>query len=216
MHRTRILHDPHSSPSVSHQFGSPSFQCHLRKCPGLLVVGQKRKEIERRVPLPVEVNRIATSRRSDRKRGAVPRPSSVRYPILPHTPIRIMYLRRTSQDAHSTIGPQDVPLPPSIAPSISPSPSLHSAHPSHTIASSSSLPLPNGSPSHHGSTNSLQTSQNQERGYRVRNQPDLTGWARMYDLVGQFDKDRVANTKEDVDTLLVFVSLTPYHLLLSS
>ena len=55
-----------------------------------------------------------------------------------------------------------------------------------------------------------QTFQEQEKVYRVRNEPDRTGWARMCDLVGQFDKERVMNTKEDVDTLLVFVSCALY------
>ena len=41
---------------------------------------------------------------------------------------------------------------------------------------------------------------------RVRIEPERTGWARIYDLVRQVDKDRVADIKEDTDTLLVFVS----------
>ena len=40
---------------------------------------------------------------------------------------------------------------------------------------------------------------------RVRVEPELTGWAKLYDLIRQFDKDRVADVKEDIDTLLVFV-----------
>ena len=40
---------------------------------------------------------------------------------------------------------------------------------------------------------------------RVRVEPERTGWARLYDLVRQVDKDRVADVKEDIDTLLVFV-----------
>ena len=43
---------------------------------------------------------------------------------------------------------------------------------------------------------------------RVRIEPERTGWARMYDLVRQVDKDRVADIKEDIDTLLVFVSFS--------
>ena len=43
--------------------------------------------------------------------------------------------------------------------------------------------------------------------HRVRIEPERTGWARIYDLVRQFDKDRVIDVKEDIDTLLVFVSL---------
>ena len=42
---------------------------------------------------------------------------------------------------------------------------------------------------------------------RVRIEPERTGWARIYDLVRQVDKDRVADIKEDIDTLLVFVRL---------
>ena len=46
--------------------------------------------------------------------------------------------------------------------------------------------------------------------HRVRIEPERTGWARIYDLVGQFDKDRVIDVKEDIDTFLVFVSLSSY------
>ena len=46
--------------------------------------------------------------------------------------------------------------------------------------------------------------------HRVRIEPERTGWARIYDLVRQFDKDRVIDVKEDIDTLLVFVSLSSY------
>ena len=42
---------------------------------------------------------------------------------------------------------------------------------------------------------------------RVRIEPERTGWARMYDLVREYDKNRIMNNKEDIDTLLVFVSL---------
>ena len=41
---------------------------------------------------------------------------------------------------------------------------------------------------------------------RVRIEPERTGWARIYDLVHEFDKNRIVDTKEDIDTLLVFVS----------
>ena len=40
----------------------------------------------------------------------------------------------------------------------------------------------------------------------MRNEPERTGWARMYDLVREYDKGRVSDNKEDIDTLLVFVS----------
>ena len=49
-----------------------------------------------------------------------------------------------------------------------------------------------------------------DRVQRVRIEPERTGWARLYDLVRQVDKDRVADVKEDIDTLLVFVSLPLY------
>ena len=42
---------------------------------------------------------------------------------------------------------------------------------------------------------------------RVRVEPERTGWARMYDLVREYDKNRILDNKEDIDTLLVFVSL---------
>ena len=42
---------------------------------------------------------------------------------------------------------------------------------------------------------------------RVRIKPERTGWARMHDLVREYDKNRVVDNKEDIDTLLVFVSL---------
>ena len=52
----------------------------------------------------------------------------------------------------------------------------------------------------------LQGSQRQEDNVRrVRVEPERTGWAKLYDLIRQFDKDRVADVKEDIDTLLVFV-----------
>ena len=41
---------------------------------------------------------------------------------------------------------------------------------------------------------------------RVRIEPERTGWARMYDLVREHDKNRIIDNKEDIDTLLVFVS----------
>ena len=42
---------------------------------------------------------------------------------------------------------------------------------------------------------------------RVRIEPERTGWARMHDLVREYDKNKVVDKKEDIDTLLVFVSL---------
>ena len=46
----------------------------------------------------------------------------------------------------------------------------------------------------------------------VRIEPERTGWARLYDLVQEFDKNRIVDNKEDIDTLLVFVSLYPFKL----
>lgn len=43
---------------------------------------------------------------------------------------------------------------------------------------------------------------------RVQIEPERAGWARLYDLVRQKDKDRVEDVKEDIDTLLVFVSIS--------
>ena len=57
-----------------------------------------------------------------------------------------------------------------------------------------------------GTTNS-QDGSKEDRPLRVRIEPERTGWARIYDLVRQVDKDRVADIKDDIDTLLVFVSL---------
>lgn len=47
---------------------------------------------------------------------------------------------------------------------------------------------------------------------RVEIEPGRTGWARLYDLTRQFDKDRVEDVKEDIDALLVFVSSRILHL----
>ena len=46
-----------------------------------------------------------------------------------------------------------------------------------------------------------------EKVQRIRIEPERTGWARMYDLVREVDKTRIVDNKEDIDTLLVFVSL---------
>ena len=45
-----------------------------------------------------------------------------------------------------------------------------------------------------------------DRVHRVRMEPERTGWAKLYDLVRQVDKDRVEDIRDDIDTLLVFVS----------
>ena len=41
-------------------------------------------------------------------------------------------------------------------------------------------------------------------------EPERTGWAKLYDLVRQVDKDRVEDIRDDIDTLLVFVSFLFY------
>ena len=51
------------------------------------------------------------------------------------------------------------------------------------------------------------TNNTDDKVHRVRIEPERTGWARIYDLVQEFDKDRIVDNKEDIDTLLVFVSL---------
>ena len=51
---------------------------------------------------------------------------------------------------------------------------------------------------------------------RVRIEPERTGWARMYDLVREYDKNRIIDNKEDIDTLLVFVSPVLMSLVLKS
>ena len=65
-----------------------------------------------------------------------------------------------------------------------------------SINSASSLPL------------SLQDASNNtdDKVQRVRIESERTGWARMYDLVREYDKNRIIDNKEDIDTLLVFVS----------
>lgn len=37
-------------------------------------------------------------------------------------------------------------------------------------------------------------------------EPERKGWARLADLVRSHDKERIEDVKEDIDTLLVFVS----------
>lgn len=45
--------------------------------------------------------------------------------------------------------------------------------------------------------------------YVLSGQP--TGWAAMGKEVREFDEEKVRNSKEDIDTLLVFVSLPRWH-----
>ena len=47
---------------------------------------------------------------------------------------------------------------------------------------------------------------------RVRLDSERTGWARISDLYQKYDQARVQDVKEDIDTLLVFVSLSSRHL----
>ena len=43
---------------------------------------------------------------------------------------------------------------------------------------------------------------------RVQIEPERTGWARLADIVRLKHTEKVADMKEDIDTLLVFVSLS--------
>ncbi|KAK7689223.1 hypothetical protein QCA50_007914 [Cerrena zonata] len=43
--------------------------------------------------------------------------------------------------------------------------------------------------------------------HRVKIESDCTGWGRTSDLLRQYDRDRVEDVKEDIDTLLVFAGL---------
>ncbi|KAK7693020.1 hypothetical protein QCA50_002585 [Cerrena zonata] len=47
----------------------------------------------------------------------------------------------------------------------------------------------------------------EEQVHRVKIEPDRTGWGRISDLLRQYDRDRVEDVKEDIDTLLVFAGL---------
>ncbi|KAK7685874.1 hypothetical protein QCA50_011221 [Cerrena zonata] len=48
---------------------------------------------------------------------------------------------------------------------------------------------------------------NEGQVHRVKIEPDRTGWGRISDLLRQYDRDRVEDVKEDIDTLLVFAGL---------
>ena len=48
--------------------------------------------------------------------------------------------------------------------------------------------------------------QDDDKVQRVQIDPERGGWARLWNLTRQFDKDRVEGIKEDIDALLVFVS----------
>ncbi|KAK7677458.1 hypothetical protein QCA50_019571 [Cerrena zonata] len=47
----------------------------------------------------------------------------------------------------------------------------------------------------------------EDRVHRVRIESDRTGWGRLSDRIRQYDRDRVEDVKEDIDTLLVFAGL---------
>ena len=46
--------------------------------------------------------------------------------------------------------------------------------------------------------------------YRVRLESERIGWARLFDLYQKYDQERAQDVKEDIDMLLVFVSLMPF------
>ena len=58
------------------------------------------------------------------------------------------------------------------------------------------------------SKQNTQDSSKDEQGkvQRVRIEPEQRGWAKLYDLVRQVDKDRMEDIRDEIDTLLVFVS----------
>ena len=41
---------------------------------------------------------------------------------------------------------------------------------------------------------------------QVQIEPDRKGWAQLVDMCRKYDEDRIRDAKEDIDTLLVFVS----------
>ncbi|KAK7677460.1 hypothetical protein QCA50_019573 [Cerrena zonata] len=47
----------------------------------------------------------------------------------------------------------------------------------------------------------------EDKVHRVKIEPDRTGWGRISDLIRQYDRARVEDVKEDIDTLLVFAGL---------
>ncbi|KAK7689221.1 hypothetical protein QCA50_007912 [Cerrena zonata] len=47
----------------------------------------------------------------------------------------------------------------------------------------------------------------EDKVHRVKIESDRTGWGRISDLIRQYDRDRVEDVKEDIDTLLVFAGL---------
>ena len=47
---------------------------------------------------------------------------------------------------------------------------------------------------------------------RVQIEPEHKGWGRLADMYRTFDEDRVRDAKEDIDTLLVFVSILSHSI----
>ncbi|KAK7689217.1 hypothetical protein QCA50_007908 [Cerrena zonata] len=57
------------------------------------------------------------------------------------------------------------------------------------------------------STDKNTTPKTGDKIHRVKIESDRTGWGRISDLIHQYDRDRVEDVKEDIDTLLVFAGL---------
>ncbi|KAK7677479.1 hypothetical protein QCA50_019592 [Cerrena zonata] len=51
------------------------------------------------------------------------------------------------------------------------------------------------------------SSNTEDKVHRVKVESDHTGWGRISDLIRQYDRDRVEDVKEDIDTLLVLAGL---------
>ena len=59
--------------------------------------------------------------------------------------------------------------------------------------------------------NTQDSSKNERRKVqRVRIEPERTGWTKLYALVRQVDKDRMEDIRDEIDTLLVFVSFLSF------
>ena len=51
---------------------------------------------------------------------------------------------------------------------------------------------------------------------QVQIEPDRKGWAQLVDMYHKYDEDRIRDAKEDIDTLLVFVSTPVYSFLITN
>ena len=51
---------------------------------------------------------------------------------------------------------------------------------------------------------------------QVQIEPDRKGWAQLVDMYHKYDEDRIRDAKEDIDTLLVFVSTSIYSFLITN